>query len=170
MASEQQPDPETRRFALIEDMKARSARGIHCGECVGVCCTHLANSMQITREEAEDIRDYLIRKDRWTPALIGKLRETVQRYRLDHEVGDGRRSMRKTYTCPFYAGGNLGCTISPAHKPYGCLAFNPRSPGLTEGGDCASDPSLLEPFAVDAQEKEPIPVALLKWTELPEGC
>jgi hypothetical protein len=117
--------------------------------------------MKITREEAEDLKAFLISEGRWNEDLFETLRETIRKYRLDQEVGDGRRSLRKTYTCPFYAGGKLGCTIAPTHKPYGCLAFNPRSPGLTEGGDCVSDTKTLETVATECTEKETIPVALL---------
>ncbi len=154
--------PEERRQALRQGMRNLHARGIHCGQCAGVCCTHLANSMRITREEAEDLKDFLISEGRWNEELRVRLSETIRTYRLDQEMGDGRRALRKTYTCPFYAGGKLGCTIAPAHKPYGCLAFNPRSPGLTKGGDCVSDQELLEPLYREEEETHPIPIALLR--------
>ena len=154
--------PFTRRDPLLKAMERLHDSGIHCGACVGICCTHLANSMKITRKEAEDIREYLEAEGRWTEEMMASLRETVRKYRLDQEVGDGRRCLRKTYTCPFYAGVKLGCTIAPTHKPYGCLAFNPRSAGLTKGGDCVSDVETLK--QVDGggeEEKNPIPIALL---------
>ncbi|MGA0333456.1 MAG: hypothetical protein ACO3NW_05825, partial [Kiritimatiellia bacterium] len=83
---------------------------------------------------------------------------------------------RRSYTCPFYSPGPQGCSISRSYKPYGCLAFNPRSPGRTKGGDCASNGKLLEDQSSPEEEllnqqlkkaqgllfdKAPIPVALL---------
>jgi Fe-S-cluster containining protein len=146
---------------LLAAMNQLHRNGIHCGSCSGICCTHLANSMKITREEAEDLQAFLVAEGRWNGELMESLRETVRRYRLDQEVGYGRRVLRKTYTCPFYAGGALGCTIAPTHKPYGCLAFNPRSPGLTAGGDCVSDVAVLEQVQTPDGERLPIPMALL---------
>lgn len=159
--------PEDRRHALRQGMRDLQARGIHCGDCVGVCCTHLANSMRITRREAEDLKDFLVSEGRWNEELVFRLSETIRTYRLDREEGDGRRVLRKTYTCPFFAGGKLGCTIAPTHKPYGCLAFNPRSPGLTKGGDCASDRERLEPHYREGEETHPIPISLLRLTPPP---
>ena len=92
--------------------------------------------------------------------------------------GDGRREMRKTYTCPFYTPGPTGCSIHPDWKPYGCLAFNPRRPGVTSGGHCASDQDLLlkretggeaeTNTALREQHKldwstAPLPIALRDW-------
>jgi Fe-S-cluster containining protein len=171
------PAPGTRRAPLIADMRARAERGHHCAACTGVCCTFVANSMRMTPVETSDLRDYLEQEGRWTPELMNDLRETVQRFRLDREEGDGRRALRKTYTCPFYRPGPKGCSISRHHKPYGCLAFNPRSPGIREGGDCASDQALLERIESPEEtaenerlrglwgwpaDKLPIPVALLR--------
>ncbi|MDA3873516.1 MAG: hypothetical protein PF795_06115, partial [Kiritimatiellae bacterium] len=137
--------PATRRAALLAAMREQADQGSHCGSCSGVCCTFLANSMQITPLEARDMRDSLMQQGRWTRELFEQLADTVTRFRLDRELGDGRRSLlRRTYTCPFYQSGPTGCSISPTHKPYGCLAFNPRKPDLTAGGDCASSPNLLE--------------------------
>ena len=107
------------------------------------------------------MKEFLVSEGRWNPELFVRLSETIRKYRLDQDVGDGRRSLRKTYTCPFYSGSRHGCTIAPTHKPTGCLAFNPRSPGLTEGGDCASDTRLLSQEPPDDADKHPIPVALL---------
>ena len=146
-------------------MKKQERSGIHCGSCTGVCCTHLANSMKITRQEAEDMKSFLEAEGRWTAELMDTLSETVRRYRLDQDLGDGRRSLRRTYTCPFTSGERLGCTIAPTHKPYGCLAFNPRSAGLRQGGDCTSDRATLEQVCDEVKEKDPIPIALLKIAE-----
>lgn len=147
-------------------MRDQADQGIHCGSCSGVCCTFLANSMQITPLEAEDLREWLIQQNRWTPELFEQLAATVTRFRLDRELGDGHRSLlRRTYTCPFYRPGPAGCSIAPTHKPYGCLAFNPRRPNLTEGGDCVSDPGLLEDLQASSAKKAPIPIALLEMAE-----
>lgn len=154
--------PARRREALLHGMSELHSRGIHCGSCGGICCTHLANSMKITRGEAEEMKAFLVSEGRWNADLLSRLSDTVRRYRLDHDLGDGRRSLRRTYTCPFFSGGTHGCTIAPTHKPFGCLAFNPRSPGLTRGGDCVSDTETLEKVTQEGEETEPIPIALLK--------
>jgi Fe-S-cluster containining protein len=176
--SEVIPSAPERRARLIEEMRRLAAEGKHCAACSGICCTFLANSMQITPVEAVDLRDWLITQGRWDATLQQSLRDCIAKFRLDVDLGDGRRSLRKTYTCPFYHPGPKGCSISPEHKPYGCLAFNARQAGLTEGGNCASDQSLLEIRAAATpaeakqnrmlkdehhwlMEKAPIPVALL---------
>ena len=178
------PGPAERRARLRRHMRDLAATGRHCGACSGVCCTFVANSMRISPVEALDLKHWLQAQGRWTPELIGHLRETVRRYRLDQESGDGRRALRKTYTCPFYRPGPLGCSIHPDHKPYGCLAFNARSPGITEGGDCASAQSELHAREADfpaetaanaglrqrarlPQEARPIPLALLDLADFP---
>jgi len=153
--------PTARREPLLEAMERLHDSGIHCGACVGICCTHLANSMKITRQEALDLKEFLEGEGRWNEETFTSLRETIRKYRLDQELGNGRKTFRKTYTCPFFAGGKLGCTIAPTHKPYGCLAFNPRSAGLTEGGDCVSDMETLEKVDQGDEERYPIPIALL---------
>jgi len=149
------PEPATRRQDLMEDMIARAEQGHHCAACSGVCCTFVANSMKISPVEARDLRLYLEQEERWTPELLQELQSIVTRFRLDREVGDGRRSLRKTYTCPFYRPGPKGCSISRKHKPYGCLAFSPRAAGLTEGGNCASAQNLLENRAKRFPGEEP---------------
>ncbi|MCC5850055.1 MAG: YkgJ family cysteine cluster protein [Verrucomicrobia bacterium] len=170
--------PAERRANLRDHMRARHEAGNTCAACTGVCCTFVANSMRITPVEALDMKNRLISEGRWTPELFATLTKTVERYGLDRETGDGRRSLRKTYTCPFYTPGPRGCSIHPDHKPYGCLAFNARRPGITEGGDCASSIHELENreaafpneaahnLALKTQhrlywDKAPIPVALL---------
>jgi len=172
------PPAPDRRKMLIGEMEALGNEGLHCAGCTGVCCTFLSNSMQITPVEAEDLRNWLMDQGRWTSELKTQLKESVRRFRLDQDLGDGRRSLRRTYTCPFYQPGPKGCSISRHHKPYGCLAFNARSLGITNGGDCASDQSVLskreEHFPEEAErnqqlksqhsllfDKAPIPVALL---------
>jgi Fe-S-cluster containining protein len=158
-------------------MIARAEKGFHCGACSGVCCTFVANSMKITPVETRDLRRWLEDQNRWNEDTLDALRETIQRFRLDQETGDGRRALRKTYTCPFYRPGPKGCSISRHHKPYGCLAFNARAKDQTEGGNCASDQELLASQETEAEaaenarlreawnwpdDKLPIPVALLQ--------
>jgi Fe-S-cluster containining protein len=170
------PAPSTRRAALRDHMRELEEKGWSCRACSGVCCTFVANSMRISPVEAWDLRRWLESEGRWTPELIERLRECVTRYRLDQEPGDGRRTLRKTYTCPFYSGGPRGCTIHPDHKPYGCLAFNARRPGITEGGSCASAQDLLQARETSFPAENaantaltadpaprPIPLALLAW-------
>ncbi len=166
MSADDPVPPGPRRAELLHHMRHLASEGKSCAACSGVCCTFVANSMRITRAEALDMRESLQAQGRWNSTLFEQLRECVRRYRLDHEPGDGRRSLRRTYTCPFFAGTTLGCTLPPTHKPYGCLAFNPRRSGLTEGGDCASDQSLLRRQAeafpdADPFPPLPIPLALL---------
>ena len=173
------PTAPERREPLIQEMQRLAYAGNHCAACTGVCCTFLANSMQITPVEAVDLRDWLIAQGRWDDALKADLQHCVKRFRLDHDVSGGRRSMRKTYTCPFYQPGPKGCSISRHHKPYGCLAFNTRETGVTDGGNCASDQTMLERHTANTSQeharnlelktqvgwftdKAPIPVALLQ--------
>jgi Fe-S-cluster containining protein len=157
-----------------------NARGWSCAACTGVCCTFVANSMRISPVEALDLQRHLASQGRWTPELLDTLRDTVTRYRLDHDAGDGRRSLRKTYTCPFHTPGPRGCSIHPDHKPYGCLAFNARKPGITDGGHCASAQDILRQretaFPAEADHNRalasdpsplPIPLALLTWCPPP---
>lgn len=170
------PPPAERRAVLREHMRELEGKGWSCAACSGVCCTFVANSMRITPVEAWDLRRWLESRGRWTPELIASLRECVSRFRLDQDAGDGRRSLRKTYTCPFYTNGPRGCSIHPDHKPYGCLAFNARRTGVTEGGHCASAQDLLrerenafpeEAAANQTPGTDPapraIPQALLVW-------
>ena len=101
--------------------------------------------MQITPLEALDLYHFLKEKGLVNDTLWRDLEENILEYRLEGgaHVGAGR-SFRRTYTCPFFAGKSLGCTISPAAKPYGCLAFNPARVLEKEGKSCSSDRSLLE--------------------------
>lgn len=145
--------------------------------------------MQTTPLETWELYRYLLEAGRLTAELRTRLQETVRRYRLDAPpLGDGRRTFsRRTYTCPFFMKERLGCSIAPEAKPYGCLGFNARRSGVTEGGDCASDQALLaareaEHGDFEAQrnqeistkygldwEKRPMPWALLTLWQLEEG-
>lgn len=170
---ERESSPEARRLPLMNEMQALGARGVHCGTCVGTCCTFVANSMRISPEEALDLVTYLHGMGQSKASLTQSMLDTVTRFGLDRPVlGTGSRELsRRRYTCPFYDGGRLGCTVARDHKPYGCLAFNPRKAGIQDGEDCGSDDLLLEDrrrLAVSvtrdprfAWDKLPIPLAVL---------
>ncbi len=170
--------PAGRRCELRRDMAALHAQGMHCGLCSGLCCTFVANSMRISPLETQDLVRFLQREGRWNQELRLQLDHCIERFRLDQSPGDGRRELRKTYTCPFYTPGPTGCSIPPDWKPYGCLAFNPLAPGITDGGDCASNQTRLRDRESSGEtetnqrlrdeiglawEKAPIPVALRDW-------
>lgn len=107
--------------------------------------------MEVTPVEVEDLWTWL-RASGHDRDLAGSLRETVRLYGLDRpEAGNGqRRFSRRSYTCPFHRTGTVGspagtagCMVPPEFKPYGCLAFNARRPGVRDGEDCGSDQDLL---------------------------
>lgn len=168
--TEKEPNPRTR---LIDHMADLASEGFHCGNCIGTCCTSVANSMRITHREAEDIFAFLQSEDRVGSPLRQELESCITKYSLDDLPGDGQRAfLRRSYTCPFFERGarGRGCTIAPESKPFGCLAFNAREPGVTEGGNCRSNQSLLQEVEADAGVAEnevrwPIPVAVLKVME-----
>lgn len=134
-----------RRTQLIEAMQQLANQGKDCSQCSGVCCTFVANSMQTTALETWEIYLYLRQQNLLNDTTRARLQQTVQRYRLDvPPPGDGARQfVRRTYTCPFFMNGPLGCSLPAEVKPYGCLGFNPLRAGVTEGGDCTSDQDLL---------------------------
>ena len=157
-------------------MAGLEERGVSCASCTGACCTFVANSMRVTPLEALDLLDQL--GDAFDQRLRERLAASIERFGLDRApAGDGRRTFaRKRYTCPFFGDKALGCPLPRAAKPYGCLAFNARAAGVSDGEDCASDAGLLaarETAAEDqlnaavkaafglAWDKESIPVALL---------
>ncbi len=161
-----------RRAPLIAEMSRRSARGHTCAGCSGVCCTFVANSMQTTPLETADLLCHLHREGRLTRSLKDVLGEVVRRYRLDVDVpGDGRRQfLRRTYTCPFFSGERLGCTISRWAKPYGCLAFNATMRDVREGEGCVSDQGLLgsrESLAETRSAKAVGDMLAASWAKLP---
>ncbi|TWW08540.1 hypothetical protein E3A20_23300 [Planctomyces bekefii] len=140
--------------------------------------------MRVTPLEALEIWLDLKAKGQTGPSLEQKLEAVIERFRLDQgELSDGRHEyLRRTYTCPFYKDTNLGCGISPTLKPLGCLAFNPLTPGIVDGGACAvhgvrlaeatsgagaESRSLLNLEASQwlqaTWEKLPIPLAVLAW-------
>ena len=126
-------------------MKRLEGNSVSCRQCAGTCCTFVANSMKITPSEALDIYSYLSANERWTLELKEHLQGTIDRFRLEADFSNGRKDfLRKTYTCPFFSGGKLGCGLPVDVKPYGCLGFNPKKPEIREGGACESDQGILE--------------------------
>ncbi len=173
-----------RRAVLNENMKSLLKEGVNCFSCSGLCCTFVSNSMQTDAIQTLELYLYLNNESRWNEELIAELKEVVRNNRLDYEIQTGfGSSFRRTYTCPFYNKGPKGCSIAPEWKPYGCLGFNARSPGASEGSDCASDLKILkireekneamEEVANEYLKKElgldwdklPMPVALLRLSE-----
>jgi hypothetical protein len=141
---------DSRRNLLISTMHGLQKEGINCFSCTGLCCTSVANSMQITSEEAEDIVAALLASERLDSDLMQKLETTVSRYRLDRPPpGNGVRSfLRRTFTCTFYDEDSGWCQLPPTDKPYGCLAFNPKKQGNVAGESCGSSQTLLDEQAL----------------------
>jgi len=138
-----------RRQDLIREMKELEGKTIHCFTCPGTCCTQTANSMLITPIEALEILQHLeIEKFTDTELFDFKKRmnDTITNHRLNVEIYTGKKNsqlIRKTYTCPFFNHGALGCSLSRGSKPYGCLGFNPKT--LEDNGkSCSSNTALLE--------------------------
>lgn len=173
-------EAQTRREILIENMDALEVSGFTCKGCSGTCCTFEANSMMVTPLEAVELHRYLKENHLLTAELKNKFVETVTKYRLDHQVGNGKRSyLRRTYTCPLFHHKELGCPLPREVKPYGCLAFNSYHDSKKADENCHSDLSLLksrdEAFKRDEDnqnellrkeleiywEKSPLPTALL---------
>lgn len=171
---------ENRREILLDEMKNLEEQKITCRDCNGKCCTFIANSMQTTPFETIEVYNWLKSEGRIDGELKKKLEKCVKDYRLDVEISTGKNSsFRRSYTCPFFMDQNLGCSIAPEVKPYGCLAFNPKVYGVTDGQHCDSRMDLLEErdkrFAAQEElenerlrkdlglcwEKSPFPLALL---------
>lgn len=142
------PKSSVRRQELVREMQELEGKTIHCFTCPGTCCTQAANSMLITPIEALEILSALnIEKFTDSELLDFKKRmsETVSGYRLNVEIYTGKKNasgFRKTYTCPFFNNGALGCSLSRGSKPYGCLGFNPKT-AEDNGKSCASNVELL---------------------------
>jgi Fe-S-cluster containining protein len=125
-----------RREPVHEKMFALNDAGKSCQNCTGICCTAIANSMQIDLVQAFDLYIYLQRRNRFDGEALQKNIDENQIKILS--TGKGGQQLRKRYTCPFYTGKNLGCSISINSKPYGCLAFNPIGEGVKDGENCRS--------------------------------
>ncbi|MBC7711807.1 MAG: hypothetical protein H7177_00610 [Rhizobacter sp.] len=143
------PSSLLRRSELVREMQELEGKTIHCFTCPGTCCTQAANSMLITPIEAleilaglniESFDEYALQ------SLKDRLNETIKSYRLNVEIYTGKKNVsefRKTYTCPFFNNGALGCGLSRSSKPYGCLGFNPKT-SEDNGKSCSSNTALLE--------------------------
>lgn len=118
---------------------------ISCQGCSGLCCTFMKNSMQMSIVEGVDLYSFLLATRGWGEELESSLNECIREFRLNNRPSTGgTQLMRKTYTCPFFLQKELGCSIDPRYKPYGCLGFNPTTPQSKEGEGCESNTTLLK--------------------------
>jgi Fe-S-cluster containining protein len=148
---------EKRRQDLNDSMRLLNESGKDCSKCSGICCTYAHNSMLITPIETLELFTYLLRKKRINDDLIQSLEKSVDEFRLDKDLNIGSgREFRRNYTCPFFNNGSLGCSISPKHKPYGCLGFNSTEVGVTEAGHCKVYPEVHIKREVKFKKKEDI--------------
>lgn len=172
------------REFLIRRMKELEALRLDCRNCQGTCCTFEANSMLLTPLEAMDLYQYLKSNDLLTKNLKHKLQEAVTTYRLEPKFFNSRSYLRKSYTCPFFNHGELGCPLPLEVKPFGCLAFNSHDQLKKASSECFSETDLLEKRENDNAheaklndemrselnlfwEKAPIPNAVLElWDKL----
>jgi hypothetical protein len=116
--------------------------------------------MAITEIEAQDIIDFLLKGGRSRSEILDMVNDCIVRFGLDSKAAR-QGLIRKTYTCPFFAGKKLGCSIAGESKPIGCLRFNPRVGGQTEGGNCGLstfEHSAMEEFK--SAKRKPIPIAV----------
>ena len=136
-----------RRSALLSEMDSLTQQGIDCRHCTGVCCTSVANSMKVTPLETLDIFYALWTQNKqqeenvisFLDRISLMMKHCIVQYRLDVEIpSNGKREfLRRTYTCPFFAHKNLGCTINRDYRPYGCLGFNPLTAHNLDGEKCS---------------------------------
>lgn len=144
-----------RRLSINTAMTNDLNIGHGCSSCVGHCCTYEHNSMQVTPLEALDAYKFLLEVGRVDESLIARLEDCVTNYRLDKEVlTKSSKSLRRYYTCPFYKQEALGCSLDRDSKPYGCLAFNPSQPGVSEPGFCSSNQHILEKQSLEFDDHE----------------
>lgn len=144
-----------RRKAINLAMSKLIDSGKDCMSCVGHCCTFEHNSMQVTPLEALDVYNYLSEKGLLGSELIAKLEQNIKHFRLDREpLLVGSKSLRRYYTCPFYEGQALGCSIDRESKPYGCLAFNPLTEKVSTAGFCQSSGEVLKVQQLEFGTKE----------------
>jgi len=166
------------RHLILDKMTQLATLGKNCASCSGVCCTFVANSMQVTPHEASALIANLKEKHLLTPELRALCKQTIDRFSLDRPIpGTGQRILlRRRYTCPLFQHKSLGCPLDPSAKPFGCLAFNPQVAGETAGTSCKSDQSLLEETEIllkktvgvsnaTTLEKTSIPQAILSFFE-----
>jgi hypothetical protein len=170
--------PKDRREILLQEMSDLESQGKDCRGCLGNCCTFEANSMMVTPVEAFELMTYLCDHHKLTDDLKTSLNDTITKFRLDHPSGNGRKSfIRRTYTCPFFNHGELGCPLPRDVKPYGCLAFNAHHAEKKADENCFSnlealksqDEMLKDDVGVNLElrtkyslfwEKTPLPLAL----------
>lgn len=166
-----------RRSGLSDLMHRLDSKNIDCRHCTGVCCTSVANSMQIDNIQTVDLYVYLKKNDLFDPV---ELKDCIEEYRLTPtNTGSKGQYLRKRYTCPFFKREKLGCMVSPEYKPYGCLGFNARTENVQNGEDCGVYSNELEnreSNGVDEKilnerlsrefnlinDKQPIPIKLLE--------
>jgi hypothetical protein len=133
------------RDILIARMNELASQGLDCRGCQGNCCTYEANSMMVTPLEALDLKLYLLESGRLDEELKQRCLDAIQKFRLDHPQGNGRRSfIRRTYTCPFFNHRELGCPLPVEVKPFGCLAFNAHHAEIKAKEYCYSEIRILE--------------------------
>ncbi|MBF0199433.1 MAG: hypothetical protein HQL32_17090 [Planctomycetes bacterium] len=140
-----QSQAKDRRGELIHAMEANESAGYDCMECKGCCCTFANNTMHVTPTEALDLFADLVKKNWLTKAMRQRLQECISHHGLDrgdYYPGSNKR-IRRGYTCPFFQYDNWGCAINRYHKPYGCIAFNPREKNQEEGKNCSSSQDKL---------------------------
>ena len=177
--------PKQRREHLLNEMENLESQGMDCRGCKGTCCTYEANSMMVTPIEAVELMSYLRENNILNDDLKSKITDSISKFRLDHPAGNGKRSfIRRTYTCPFFNHGELGCPFPREVKPYGCLAFNSHHKESKADANCFSDIMLLnkQDEAIDDSllneelrkehslfwEKTPLPMAMMDlWNKIP---
>lgn len=166
-----------RRSSLSELMHRLDSKNVNCRLCTGVCCTSVANSMQIDNIQTIDLYVYLKKNDLFDPI---ELRECIEEYRLTPtNTGSKGQYLRKRYTCPFFKREKLGCMISPDYKPYGCLGFNAQAENVKNGEACGvyqeelenRESNRVDEVALNKKlsselnlinDKQPIPIKLLE--------
>jgi hypothetical protein len=111
--------------------------------------------MMVTPVEALDLLHYLQAQGLLNEELLQRCQQTIEKFRLDQGLGNGRRSfLRRTYTCPFFGFRELGCPLPQEFKPYGCLAFNPHDQHQKAASGCFSEVELLKQRDADFPEEE----------------
>jgi hypothetical protein len=130
---------EQRRRHLIQHMRSGESNGHHCMDCTGTCCTSAHNTMHVSPLEAVDLMVDMKRKGRWNIDWMTRLKNNESENLLDRPpLWNGKTELRRSYTCPFFNVDAWGCGCAVEQKPYGCIAFNPREKGVTDGGQCRS--------------------------------
>ncbi len=133
------------RNELLQEMSELNLRGVNCFHCRGTCCLKSRNSMGVTLYEGVEVfKNLLLKFDIST--LESKVQEAIQKFRLDHPIYIKNKLFRKTYDCPLFElnGVKTGCPLDKETKPFGCLAYNPRSSQIQDGEDCYLREDLLE--------------------------